>query len=61
MGQQNYFHPGEKAPNHGIYMEIGETGSMVKDPQVVELAAGERFPENKNEDRKWMRRPKKSK
>ncbi|MGQ0517777.1 YjzC family protein, partial [Bacillus sp. D-CC] len=24
----------------GIYVEIGETGSMVKDPQMVKLTAG---------------------
>ncbi|HEX7064012.1 MAG TPA: YjzC family protein [Bacillales bacterium] len=58
MGQKNRFHVGEKAPNHDVYMEIGETGSMVQDPKFVELEAGQRFPENSNDDRIWMRKPK---
>lgn len=30
MGQNRHFRPGQKAPNNGIYIEIGETGSNVK-------------------------------
>lgn len=33
MGQQHQFRPGQKAPNNGAYVEIGETGSMVKNPK----------------------------
>ncbi|WP_416151271.1 YjzC family protein [Salipaludibacillus sp. HK11] len=58
MGQRNRFKFGEKAPNNGMYMEIGETGSMVKDPQQVHLDAGMSFPETKNEDRVWTFKPK---
>ncbi len=43
----------KKAPNDGIYVEIGETGSMVKDPQMVKLTAGEKFPDNTNHNRQW--------
>lgn len=47
------FRSGQKAPNDGIYVEIGETGSMVKNPQMVQLTAGEKFPENANHNRQW--------
>ena len=30
MGQNRQFHAGQKAPNNGIYIEIGETGSHSK-------------------------------
>ncbi|MGG2066697.1 MULTISPECIES: YjzC family protein [unclassified Bacillus (in: firmicutes)] len=53
MGQSHRFRAGQKAPNDGIYVEIGETGSMVKDPQMVKLSAGDRFPEVKNQNRQW--------
>ena len=29
MGQNRQFTPGQKAPNNGMYLEIGETGSNV--------------------------------
>ncbi|NGP44556.1 YjzC family protein [Bacillaceae bacterium SIJ1] len=53
MGQNRQFTAGQKAPNNGMYVEIGETGSMVKDPKAVKLKAGESFPENTNHNRKW--------
>lgn len=53
MGQQHRFRPGQKAPNNGVYVEIGETGSMVKNPQKVHLSAGEMFPETSNHNRLW--------
>ncbi|WP_078595290.1 YjzC family protein [Evansella clarkii] len=53
MGQSRHFKPGDKAPNNGFYVEIGETESMVNDPQQIHLEAGERFPETKNKDRIW--------
>ena len=53
MGQNRRFRSGQKAPNDGIYVEIGETGSMVKDPQMVKLTAGEKFPDNTNHNRQW--------
>lgn len=46
MGQQHQFRPGQKAPNNGVYVEIGETGSMVKNPQKIHLSAGEMFPKH---------------
>ncbi|WP_017754621.1 YjzC family protein [Calidifontibacillus oryziterrae] len=53
MGQPRQFRAGQKAPNNGIYVEIGETGSMVTNPQSVKLQAGDTFPENSNHNRKW--------
>ena len=53
MGQARHFHAGQKAPNNGIYVEIGETGSMVQKPQSIRLETGERFPENSNHNRVW--------
>lgn len=53
MGQNRQFKPGKKAPNNGIYIEIGETGSNVKNPQSVKLKAGDAFPEASNHNRVW--------
>ena len=53
MGQNRQFKPGQKAPNNGIYIEIGETGSTVNNPQRLKLRAGDVFPENSNHNRIW--------
>lgn len=53
MGQAHQFKAGDKAPNNGIYVEIGETGSMVQKPKSVKLSTGDRFPENSNHNRIW--------
>jgi hypothetical protein len=58
MGQSRQFRPGQKAPNNGIYIEIGETGSGVMNPKKVKLKAGDRFPENSNHNRYWSYMPK---
>ncbi|WP_404451703.1 YjzC family protein [Virgibacillus necropolis] len=55
MGEYSHFRFGQKAPNNGVYMEIGETGSMVNDPKIIKLKAGEKFPQNSNFDRVWTR------
>ncbi|AUJ23727.1 YjzC family protein [Virgibacillus dokdonensis] len=54
MGEQSQFRAGDKAPNNGVYIECGETGSNVNDPQQIQLTAGEKFPENTNHDRVWI-------
>ncbi|WP_203362044.1 YjzC family protein [Bacillus sp. REN10] len=54
MGQNHIFKPGQKAPNNGSYIEIGQTGSMVNDPKKVKLEAGDHFPDTTNRDRVWM-------
>lgn len=56
MGQNQQFRPGQKAPNNGIYLEIGETGSGVKNPQKVNLKAGDAFPETSNHNRLWAKK-----
>ncbi|MBM7097887.1 MULTISPECIES: YjzC family protein [Alteribacter] len=53
MGQRRQFNPGDKAPNNGFYVEIGETGSMVKNPRKLHMEAGDEFPATANKDRKW--------
>jgi len=53
MGAPSHFREGQKAPNNGVYREIGETGSNVNDPRIVKLKAGEKFPDNTNQDRVW--------
>jgi hypothetical protein len=53
MGEISQFKGGEKAPNNGIYIEVGETGSGVEEPKQVEMAAGDKFPETLNNDRVW--------
>lgn len=58
MGQNRQFEPGQKAPNNGVYIEIGETGSMVKNPKSLKMRAGDRFPETTNHNRKWTPLPK---
>lgn len=58
MGQNQQFRPGQKAPNNGTYLEIGETGSMVKHPKRVNLKAGDTFPETSNHNRVWARKRK---
>ena len=54
MGQNHQFKSGQKAPNNGVYIEIGETGSTVNNPKRVKMKAGEAFPENTNDKRVWM-------
>lgn len=58
MGQRRQFEPGDKAPNNGVYVEIGETNSTVNKPKMVKLEAGDTFPETTNHNRKWTYRRK---
>ena len=58
MGQNRQFEPGQKAPNNGIYVEIGETGSMVQNPKSLKMRAGDTFPDTTNHNRKWTPKPK---
>ena len=58
VGQRNQFEPGDEVPNNGIYVEIGERADVtgVKDPKMVKLERGDRFPKTTNVDRKWSRK-----
>ncbi len=57
MGEQTQFEPGQRAPNHGEYMEVGEDSfhMNINDPKHVELRKGEKFPETTNHNRKWKK------
>lgn len=53
MGQSHQFKSGQRAPNNGVYIEIGDTESNVKNPKRIKLKAGDRFPETSNDERVW--------
>ncbi|ANE46040.1 hypothetical protein SY83_06785 [Paenibacillus swuensis] len=58
MGEQSLFEPGQKAPNNGIYYEVGEDDfhMNINNPKQVELSKGDKFPELTNHNRKWRRK-----
>lgn len=60
MGESSQFKSGDKAPNNGVYMEVGETGSSVEDPLQISMEAGDTFPETKNKDRVWKNKRRQS-
>jgi hypothetical protein len=53
MGQNRQFKSGQRAPNNGVYIEIGDTGDNVNNPKKIKLKAGDRFPETSNDERIW--------
>ncbi|WP_053365557.1 YjzC family protein [Bacillus sp. FJAT-27245] len=53
MGQNHQFKPGQKAPNNGTYIEIGDSGSQVMNPRKIYLKKGQPFPEGSNHERIW--------
>ncbi|WP_010279178.1 YjzC family protein [Paenibacillus senegalensis] len=59
MGERTEFNPGDRAPNAGQYIEIGENDFHmgINNPKSVTLKKGERFPETTNHNRKWHRKP----
>ncbi|MFD0871800.1 Uncharacterised protein [Chlamydia abortus] len=58
MGEQTEFNTGDKAPNDGEYIEIGENDFHmgINNPKIISLKKGERFPEPSNHNRKWKRK-----
>lgn len=56
MGERTRFQPGDKAPNNGVYVEVGEEDFHmgINDPRRVKLKKGEKLPELTNGDRKWV-------
>lgn len=56
MGERSEFRGGEKAPNNGVYIEVGVNDLItgIENPQQVKLSRGEPFPQNSNDDRVWM-------
>jgi hypothetical protein len=57
VGEQTQFEPGQRAPNEGKYMEVGEDSfhMNITNPQHVELRKGQPFPETTNHNRKWKK------
>jgi hypothetical protein len=58
MGEKTEFRPGEAAPNHGQYIEIGENDFHmgINNPRIINLKQGDAFPETSNHNRKWTRK-----
>lgn len=58
MGEYTQFKPGDKAPNSGTYIEIGEDDFHmgINNPRSVTLEKGDTFPETTNKNRKWHRK-----
>ena len=56
LGEQTRFDAGDKAPNDGVYIEVGvkDHHMGIEDPKQIELKKGEKFPETTNDDRKWV-------
>lgn len=62
MGEQTEYEKGDKAPNPGIYTEVGEARSFhteIQNPKQITMEKGDTFPETTNQNRKWKksRRP----
>ncbi|EOS53660.1 YjzC family protein [Paenibacillus barengoltzii] len=61
MGEQTEFEEGMRAPNPGVYVEVGEARSFhtqIKDPKRITLNRGDKFPETTNKNRKWKKEEK---
>jgi hypothetical protein len=60
MGEFTIFNQGDRAPNDGTYIETGVNSYHmgIQNPKKVSLHKGERFPDNTNHERKWIRMPK---
>ncbi|WP_128895590.1 YjzC family protein [Longirhabdus pacifica] len=58
MGEKTEFEPGDKVPNDGRYIEIGEKAFHmgITDPKMTFLQKGDAFPETTNHNRKWKRK-----
>lgn len=58
MGEKSEFVSGDKAPNNGIYIEVGSNQFHmgINNPKQVKLSKGDEFPETTNDDRKWVRK-----
>lgn len=47
MGEQTEYEKGDKAPNPGVYMEVGEARSFhtqINNPKRIEMEKGDTFP-----------------
>jgi len=57
MGEWTEFEEGDRAPNDGEYMEVGENDfhMHINNPKRVYLRKGQPFPETSNHNRKWKK------
>jgi len=58
MGERTEYEEGDKAPNPGVYMEVGEARSFhtqIKNPMRITMEKGDTFPETSNKNRKWKK------
>ncbi|CAM4435368.1 MAG: YjzC family protein [Paenibacillus macerans] len=61
MGEQTEFEEGQRAPNPGVYVEVGEARSFhtqIENPKRITLEKGDKFPETTNKNRKWKKEEK---
>lgn len=60
MGERTEFSQGDRAPNGGEYIEVGENDFHmgINNPRHVTLEKGDPFPEPTNKDRKWKKKAK---
>jgi hypothetical protein len=56
MGERTQFHPGDKAPNDGVYIEVGvdDHHMGIQDPKRIELKKGDDLPVTSNHERHWV-------
>ncbi|MBY9082140.1 YjzC family protein [Paenibacillus sp. HN-1] len=58
MGEQTEFEKGDRAPNPGLYVEVGEARSFhtqIQNPRQIQMKKGDPFPETANKNRKWKK------
>ncbi|AIQ66192.1 hypothetical protein D3C81_133460 [compost metagenome] len=58
MGEQTEFEEGHRAPNPGLYVEVGEARSFhtqIQNPRHIQMKKGDTFPETSNKNRKWKK------
>ncbi len=58
MGEKTEYEEGDKAPNPGVYTEVGEARSFhtqISNPKRITMERGETFPETTNKNRKWKK------
>ncbi|MDH6445296.1 hypothetical protein M2110_003838 [Paenibacillus sp. PastF-4] len=58
MGEKTEYEKGDKAPNPGMYTEVGEARSFhteIQNPQHIKMEKGDTFPETSNKNRKWKK------
>ncbi|MNF14221.1 hypothetical protein D3C80_2163500 [compost metagenome] len=58
MGERTEYEKGDRAPNPGIYTEVGEARSFhteIQNPKRITMEKGDIFPDTTNKKRKWKK------